>query len=190
VKIIEKKDECHYYRGVWVCMTDTNATNTNATDTDSLLAVKNVKSLGGSTPGGSSWSCTLYFQGRRIGTAAYDGWGGALRLDFNSKAAENRARKYAASLPGWMPEAGGSLLAYDLDVLIGEKVDQVLEERYLRKAVKTKIVARHVGQMRGEFHQMRGKWSVENSAEIRSMIQDYMIENGLELDEILNERFV
>ena len=53
--------------------------------TNHRITVKNVKELHG-FPEGPAWTASLYFDGARVGTAEYGGWGGP--VDFNLKLPE------------------------------------------------------------------------------------------------------
>lgn len=152
------------------------------------ITVKNLKTLSGS-PEGDAWTCSLYFDGKRFAAARYDGWGGPVRYEFNSASAEQKARDYVAGLPGWTCEYDGSVNPYTLDIVTEEAVNDCRENRYLKRAVKTKLVARHVGQRKGEYHEWKFVWRPDHADRIREHIAAQLDKDGLKLDEILNERF-
>lgn len=158
------------------------------TQTNHRITVKNVKELHG-FPEGPAWTASLYFDGARVGTAEYGGWGGP--VDFNLKQPEMRAEMeaYAATLPGWTLKGDDEPTPYNLEVLVGEAVDDWREEKYLKRAVKTRIVARHVGQPAGHYHEWKMKWQPAHAARLREQIAAQLERDGLKLAEILNERF-
>jgi len=111
------------------------------------LTVTKYKSCRGDE--GDCFSCDLLVDGKTVAHVEYDGRGGNFRYDWRPDGSEyfREPGPVGTALLAWvatLPEEDccGMMLKPDLDLKVSEVIDNMLEEKRLRKLCKTKTVVR------------------------------------------------
>lgn len=151
-----------------------------------VYTVKNVKTFRGME--GQGFECSLYKDGKKIGTVTDDAQGGPYRF-FLKKGEEEILQAHAKTLPklpwGFTPHPplDPDGMTQDADIVVNNLVEDFLEEKRLRKMCKSKIIF--------TLHSDKGPvayWEMKNifSPKMRTYLQD---KYGDDLKEIINERY-
>jgi len=107
--------------------------------------VKNVKSFMGRE--GYGYSCSLYKDGKNIGTVTDTADGGPADLYLNSRELEDELRDYVNSLP--LGIFDGMEFAVSVESFVGELVDEFQNAKQLAKLTKNNWVYRFKGKEDG-----------------------------------------
>jgi hypothetical protein len=165
------------------------------------LTVKNLQTCQGNE--GYAYSCTLYLDGKKVGTARDDGNGGMVFVEFWKKVggqvkrdveAEKKVLAYVEEQPdvdmGERPGKPGEkwMMKADLEWVVGQVVEDAIEERQHKTWCRTKVCFRVAGQPEGEWHVFKGKFK-GSEQKWRGIVETHCARKGLQLEEILNERF-
>lgn len=162
------------------------------------LTIKSYRSCTGNE--GEAFSCTLYLDGKRMGTVKYDGWGGPFMYEFWKKvrgevrrdeAKERAVREYCESRPDIVcsfedPETGKPcVMKADVDLVVGEVIEDHQEERQLRSWCRTKVVFKLRGTKDGEYMTLAVRFAGNEERVRKQLARKY----GDRVEEIVNERF-
>lgn len=107
--------------------------------------VKNVKSFTGRE--GYGYSCSLYKDGKNIGTVTDTADGGEADLYLNSRELEDELRDYVNTLP--LGIFDGMEFAVSVESFVGELVDEFQNAKRLAKLTKNNWVYRFKGKEDG-----------------------------------------
>lgn len=164
----------------------------------SRLTVKSLKSCLGNE--GYAYSATLYFDGKRVGEVRDDGNGGEPFVHFFKKVGgkivrDEEAKKRVLAYVEEQPEVDMGphpadrsktwMLKPDLSWVVGQVVDQALEEAQFKKWCRTKVCFRLKGDEEGTWRTIKANFKKEGARVKAHLVKEY----GDRIEEILNERF-
>ena len=102
--------------------------------------VKNVKSFRGME--GYGFECSLYKDGKRIGTVTDTADGGMLNFYFNDRSEEKILDDFCKTLPKWGSEYGNTEYDTDADIFVNNLVNKFEEDKRWKKKCKTKTIVK------------------------------------------------
>lgn len=155
------------------------------------IEIKSLKTMQGRE--GVAYTCTLHVDGKKAAFVRDEGNGGCLWIDWTptrkaggsifDSPVKDRLEAHCAEKAPLETEFGP--LSWNLDLLIGEAVEDEIERRALKRWCRTKVVFRLEGDARGEYRTIKMKFA-GNEDRVRAMLaQDF----GDRVAEIVNERF-
>jgi len=150
------------------------------------IELKNVKHAAFASEETHCFSATVYLDGVRSGTVSNEGHGGCNR--YEPRELETTIDTYAKTLDpydvSYMYDDGKKhTMESCAEVLIGNLVNDFLEERELKRFCSKKVLFRKPGEAykKGEYSTMKGKFTTE--------AKNYLVNKyGADVS-ILNERF-
>lgn len=110
------------------------------------ITIKNLKVAEFASDETLCFSCSVYADGVKQGTAKNQGHGGPNFYEFDTRSLE----AYAAPLPPVKYEGGE--YPTDLDVIVDALIQEELKRREIKGWCRNLIVFRHLGQPEGEYH--------------------------------------
>lgn len=145
------------------------------------IELKNVKHAAFSSHESECFEATIYIDGKRRGTVRNDGYGGCNVIEPWSL--HDEIETYAKTLPPHQSDSIPEPLPMTADFLISLMLDEILEERDLRRKCSRMVLFRKPGDTyrRGEYHTLKGKYSPQAKAFLLKKYGDKV--------EIVNERF-
>lgn len=143
------------------------------------IEAKNVKTIRGNE--GDAWDATIYLNGKSIGYAVYDGWGGPIQTRGLDQKALAEIEAYAKSLPARHIPQFDMMLDVTVDTLIEDAVIEFLTLRDLKRALSTKVLAKRPdGKVIQWSKKQQGRdVSVALIKQIEVKNPDYVILNNL-----------
>lgn len=148
-----------------------------------IYTVKNVKSFQGRE--GNGYECSLYKDGKKIGTVTDTASGGMTDF-YLDKGEKEILDAHCLTLPKWGSEFGDGEDKYDTDcdIFIGNIVSEFEQTRDMkRKCNKKTLFTLHTDKKKGMFWSMNSLYTPK----IKAYLED---KYGKKLKEIINERFV
>jgi hypothetical protein len=130
------------------------------------------------------FSATICLDGKPIGTCGNRGHGSDNEYFWTDREAGKRLREYAQSLPD--SEYEGMTLPMDLDILIGDIMEEIEVEKQHRRWCKTKLVYRLKGDEKDTWRTFKPKTTPVWTKGWKAAIEQ---KHGDKLEEILNQRF-
>lgn len=110
------------------------------------ITVKNVKEHKELSDDSMAFSCTVYVDGQKVGTATDDGNGGMVRLDVDGKTYK-AMQAYAKTIPAYDANAGDKygtgeplMIQPDAESLVQDKVIEALEIKDMKKVLSKRFV--------------------------------------------------
>lgn len=100
------------------------------------IEVKNVKTF--RAHDGQGWECAIYLDGKRVGFAVEDGWGGCLQFQEVSQTDMDALNAHAKTLPQWEGWEG-KMIDMDIEIHLGDLVNNFLQARDAKKLLKAKV---------------------------------------------------
>lgn len=110
-----------------------------------MLTVKNVKTFQGNE--GTGYTCTLYWNNKKAGTATDDAWGGPLQVWWDKSAPTQDILAWAKQHPA----AKDATHVDPIDFVIEELVSEFETHKRLKRHAKTKTLFRLNGDKPGEW---------------------------------------
>ena len=149
------------------------------------ITLKNVKIYAGLSEETIAFNASVYIDGKKVGEAKNNGRGGNNDVDVRDKDGRwNRdliqKMETEAATHTWSYE--GKTHPHSLDSYIGDLVDDVQEQRDLKRKCRTQTLFRVPDEtyQDGEYHVIKGKYNEAMKA--------YLIKSHGDKVEILNER--
>ena len=151
------------------------------------ITLKNVKIYAGMSQETVAFNASVYIDGKKVGEAKNSGSGGANHIDVRN----GEGRSDWDLLQRMEGEAGTHTYDYEngkhphsLDSYIGELVDDVQEQRDLKRKCKTQTLFRIPNEVYGdgEYHVMKRKYD--------ETVKAYLIQSHGDGVEIVNEAVV
>lgn len=118
--------------------------------------VKNVKSFQGRE--GHGFECSLYKDGKKIGTVTDTADGGMIDF-YLDKGEEEILEAFCKTLPKWSSELTGKKHDTDKDMFITNLVDEWEDNKKLKRLCKTKTVVLMSDNKEGEYSVFNIKFS-------------------------------
>ena len=125
------------------------------------------------------FACSVYVNGKKVGTAENRGHGGCTMVFFQDRELQREVETYCKGLPPYQSDFGD--LKMSLEFQIDLLVEKELELREYRRWCRKKLVFRVKGDPEGEFRTLK----VPYTPELAQRVQE---KYGDKLDFILNER--
>ena len=159
-------------------------------------SVKNVKSFMGRE--GYGFECSLYRDGKKIGTVTDTANGGMTDFYLDSKEEEDRLDAYCATLPARVSEIPAEppmrnqpytgkmetiTIEMSRDIFIAGLVDEYETNKKLKRYCKTQTLYR-LHSDKDDSHWVIG---IKYTEKVKQQLQD---KHGSDLKEIINERFI
>ena len=149
------------------------------------ITLKNVKIYAGLSEETIAFNASVYIDGKKVGEAKNAGHGGANDVDVR----DSEGRWHRDLLKEMETECAKHTWAYDnethnhnLDSYIGELVDNVQEQRDLKRKCRTQTLFRIPDEVYedGEYHVMKRKYD--------DTVKSYLLKSHGDKIDILNER--
>jgi len=147
------------------------------------IELRNVKIYKGMSQETIAFNANVYVDGKKVGEASNEGHGGSNRFDLFENGrrdwelqdkCEKEAAKYTWSYDG-------ETFNHSLDSYIGSLVDNEVDERELKRKLKTQTLFRIPGESYedGEYHVMKQKYDFT--------VRDYLIREYGDKVQVINE---
>ena len=145
-------------------------------------SVKAVKSFQGRE--GYGFECTLYLDGKKIGTVT-DTAGGGMVDFYLDKGEEKKLDDFCLTLPKWGSEFGDGKKEYDTDkdIYVTELVNRFEQDKKWKRACKKQTIFIVEGMEKGKFYTQKTPFNELTKA---SIIKEF---KGKKV-EFINERYL